>query len=447
MTDAARPPRPSNIPDTVDVLLIGGGGREHALAAAISRSPRLGRLWVTHPDNPGLAALGTPVGVPVSAAAMYRLEQVCDRERIGLVVIGPEGPLAEGYADKLATPERLVFGPRQAGAMLEADKAWCKTLLREASVPTAESREFTDSGSALRYVMSRTEPPVIKASGLAAGKGVFVPESTKEASDAVRLIMDARAFGDAGRKIIVEERLQGREVSVLAITDGRSILVLPPCQDHKRLLDDDRGPNTGGMGAYCPSDAIDEATMARIEREVLVPTVDALKRDGIDYRGVLYAGLMLTHAGPKVLEFNVRFGDPECQALMVRLRSDAIELMLAACTRTLDRIDVEWDPRPSVCIVLASEGYPAKPRNGTPIHGIEKAEAMEDVTVFHAGTTRTADGETVTAGGRVLNVVALGDTLANARDRAYEAVRCIRFEGMQVRSDIAGQTVAAPNQI
>ncbi|MFG0241647.1 MAG: phosphoribosylamine--glycine ligase [Phycisphaerales bacterium JB054] len=445
-TDAAQPNNHASDPAPINVLLIGGGGREHALAAAICRSPRLGKLWVTHPENPGLAALGTPVDVPVSASAMYRLEQLCDRERIGLVVIGPEGPLAEGYADKLASPERLVFGPRQAGAMLESDKAWCKTLLREASVPTAEGREFTDSGTALRYVMSRTEPPVIKASGLAAGKGVFVPESTKEASDAIRLIMDERAFGDAGKKVIVEERLQGREVSVLAITDGRSILVLPPCQDHKRLLDDDRGPNTGGMGAYCPSDAIDEATMARIEREVLVPTVDALKRDGIDYRGVLYAGLMLTHAGPKVLEFNVRFGDPECQALMVRLRSDAIELMLAACTRTLDKVDVEWDPRPAVCIVLASDGYPAKPRKGTPIHGIDEAEAMDDVTVFHAGTARNADGEIVTAGGRVLNVVALGDTLASARDRAYEAVRRIRFEGMQVRSDIAGQTIAAPHR-
>ncbi len=439
-TDAA------NADASANVLLVGGGGREHALAAAISRSPRLGKLFITHPENPGLAALGTPVGVPVSGSELYRLEQVCDRERIGLVVVGPEGPLAEGFADKLATPDRLVFGPRQDGALLESDKAWCKSLLREASVPTAEGREFTDSENALAYATSRSEPPVIKASGLAAGKGVFVPETTKEASDAIRLIMDERAFGDAGRKVLVEERLTGREVSVLAITDGRSILVLPPCQDHKRLLDNDIGPNTGGMGAFCPSDAIDDATMSRIEREVLVPTVDALKRDGIDYRGVLYAGLMLTHAGPKVLEFNVRFGDPECQALLVRLRSDAIELMLAACTRRLDRIEVEWDPRPSVCVVLASEGYPSKPRKGTPIEGIEDAEALEGVTVFHAGTKQQSNGEIVTAGGRVLNVVALGETLAEARERAYRAAGCIRFEGMQVRSDIAAQPAATPSR-
>lgn len=430
----------------VNVLLVGGGGREHALAAAICRSPRLGKLFVTHPENPGLAALGTPVGVPVSGSEIYRLEQVCDRERIGLVVVGPEGPLAEGFADRLATPDRLVFGPRRDGALLESDKAWCKGLLREASVPTAEGREFTDSESALAYASTRSEPPVIKASGLAAGKGVFVPETIKEASDAIRLIMDKRAFGDAGKKILIEERLTGREVSVLAITDGRSILVLPPCQDHKRLLDMDLGPNTGGMGAFCPSDAIDEATMARIEREVLVPTVDALKRDGIDYRGVLYAGLMLTHAGPKVLEFNVRFGDPECQALMVRLRSDAIELMQAACTRTLDKIAVAWDPRHSVCVVLASEGYPARPCTGAPIEGIEDAEAVEGVTVFHAGTAQQPNGEIVTAGGRVLNIVALGDTLAEARERAYTAAGRIRFDGMQVRSDIAAEQATAPSR-
>ncbi len=421
----------------INVLLVGGGGREHALAAAIARSPRLRLLFVTHPGNPGLAALGTPVDVPVSAREIYRLEQFCDHHDIGLVVVGPEEPLAQGFADKLATPSRLVFGPCQAGARLEADKAWCKTLLREAMVPTAEGREFRDAEAALAYTASRSEPPVIKASGLAAGKGVFVPGTTAEACDAVRKIMVERAFGDAGKTVIIEERLTGREVSVLAITDGRNILLLPPCQDHKRLLDGDRGPNTGGMGAFCPSDAIDAETMTRIERDILVPTVDALKRDGIDYRGVLYAGLMLTPAGPKVLEYNVRFGDPECQPLMVRLRSDIVELMLAACTRRLDEITVEWDPRPAVCIVLASEGYPSDPRKGIPIEGVEDAEAMEGVTVFHAGTARDKAGRLVTAGGRVLNVVAQGNTMAEARETAYAACDRIRFAGMQVRKDIA----------
>jgi phosphoribosylamine--glycine ligase len=424
-------------PSWINVLLVGGGGREHALAAAIARSPRLGTLYTTHPQNPGIAPLATPVDVPVSAKAMYRVEQFCDHKEIGLVVIGPEDPLAEGFADKLTAPHRHVFGPVQAGAMLEADKAWCKNLLREAMVPTADGREFTDADAALAYTASRPEPPVVKASGLAAGKGVFVPASTAEACDAVRKIMVQRIFGDAGRKVIIEERLTGREVSVLAITDGRNILILPPCQDHKRLRDGDIGPNTGGMGAFCPSDAIDPATMSRIERDILVPTVDALKREGIDYRGVLYAGLMLTPGGPKVLEYNVRFGDPECQPLMTRLRSDILELMLGACTRTLDQVEVEWDPRPAVCVVLASDGYPENPRKGVPITGIEEAEALDDVTVFHAGTTRDAQGSIVTAGGRVLSVVAQGNTMADARTLAYRACAMIHFEGAQFRRDIA----------
>ncbi len=426
----------------INVLLVGGGGREHALAHAIGRSPRLGTLFVTHPQNPGLAALGTAVDVPVSGRELYRLTQFCERHEVGLVVIGPEAPLAEGFADALAAPGRAVFGPGKSGARLEADKAWCKTLMREALVPTAEGREFTDADAALAFTASRPQPPVVKASGLASGKGVFVPATTAEACDAVRRIMLDRVFGDAGRTVVVEERLSGREVSVLAITDGRNILVLPPCQDHKRLLDGDKGPNTGGMGAYCPSDAIDGPTMARIEREILVPTIDALKRDGIDYRGVLYAGLMLTPSGPKVLEYNVRFGDPECQVLMARLRSDPIDLLLAACTRSLDRVEVEWDPRPAVCVVLASEGYPDSPRKGTPIAGIGDAEAMEDVLVFHAGTARDADGRIVTAGGRVLNVVALGNSLGEARDRAYAACERIRFEGRVMRTDIAREVAA-----
>ncbi|HZW10802.1 MAG TPA: phosphoribosylamine--glycine ligase [Phycisphaerales bacterium] len=423
--------------DRINVLLVGGGGREHALALAIRRSPRLGELFITHASNPGLAALGTAVDVPVSAREMYRLVQFADRRDIGLVVVGPEGPLAEGYADALASETRLVFGPTKDGARLESDKAWCKSLMREALVPVAEGREFTDVDAAVRYASSRPEPPVVKAAGLAAGKGVFVPASTAEACDAVRRIMTGRVFGDAGRTVVIEERLSGREVSVLAITDGRSIFILPPCQDHKRLLDGDNGPNTGGMGAFCPSEAIDAATMGRIEREILVPTVDALKRDGIDYRGVLYAGLMLTPSGPKLLEYNVRFGDPECQVLMARLRSDVIELMLGACTRTLDRVDIEWDGRPAVCVVLASGGYPDAPRTGAPITGIDQAGATEGVTVLHAGTARDAGGRIVTAGGRVLNVVALGDSLGEARERAYGAAGKIQFEGRVMRTDIA----------
>lgn len=424
------------MPDTVNVLLIGGGGREHAIASAISRSPRLGRLYVTHPENPGLAALGTPVDVPVNIREIYRLVQFCEHKQIGLVVIGPEDPLAEGYADKLAAAGRLVFGPTREGAQIESDKAWAKQLMRGAAIPTAESRTFTDAQAAIAYLESREHAPVVKAAGLAKGKGVFVPATIAEAIDAVKRIMIAKEFGEAGRKVLLEERLSGPEVSVLAIVDGRTIMLLPPAQDHKRLLDGDKGPNTGGMGVYCPANVLTDAQMERVERDVLVPAVDAMRRDGIDYKGVLYAGLMLTPSGPKVLEFNCRFGDPECQAILPRLKADLLEIMLAACKGELDACDVAWDSSPACCVVLASEGYPEKPRAGAVITGIDKAQAMPGVHVFHAGTTLNTKGEIVTAGGRVLSVTALGDTLAQARERAYAACAAIEFPGKVMRTDI-----------
>ncbi|GAB4385429.1 MAG: phosphoribosylamine--glycine ligase [Phycisphaerales bacterium] len=435
---------PSNTSAKHNVLLIGGGGREHALATAIRRSPRLGELWVSHPSNPGLAALGEPVDVPIDIREVYRLRQFCDHHDITLVVIGPEDPLAEGYADALACERRLVFGPTKAGAMLEADKSWAKQLMRSASIPTAESRTFDTPDAAEAYVQSRNEPPVVKAAGLAKGKGVFVCHTKDEALDAIEQIMRRRVFGDAGRRVVIEERLSGPEVSLLALVDGCNILVLPPCQDHKRLLDQDQGPNTGGMGAFCPASTIDEGMMDRIEREIIVPTVDALRREGINYRGVLYAGLMLTPAGPKVLEFNVRFGDPECQPLMARLDSDVIDLFEATATGTLDQIEVRWKDESAVCVVLASDGYPDSPRSGQVIAGLDEAAALPGVTIFHAGTSRNDDGSIVTAGGRVLSVTALGRDLAEARQRAYAAVRVIRFPGMQYRSDIAAAARSAP---
>jgi len=423
--------------DTINVLLIGGGGREHALAHAIARSPRLGKLWVTHANNPGLRALGSPVDVPVDIREIYRLEQFCDHNDIGLVVIGPEDPLAEGFADALASPNRLVFGPSKAAAKLEADKAWAKHIMRAASIPTAESRVFDDADSAVAYIQTRNEPPVVKAAGLAKGKGVFVCESNAEAIDAVDQIMRQRVFGDAGKSVIIEERLAGPECSMLALVDGKNILVLPPCQDHKRLRDDDRGPNTGGMGAFCPATTINESLMERIEREILVPTVDAMRREDAEFRGVLYAGLMLTPSGPKVLEFNVRFGDPECQVLMAQLESDAIDLLEAAARGTLDEIDITWQSQSSVCLVLASEGYPEKPVTGVPISSLTEAESVPGVRVLHAGTATNEQGQLVTAGGRVLNVVGTGPDLATARERAYQAAGAIHFAGMQMRTDIA----------
>lgn len=471
----------------VNTLLIGGGGREHAIALALARSPRLGTLFVSHPENPGLAALGRPVGVPIDARAPFQLQRFCDRNDIGLVVIGPEDYLADGLADLLAAPGRAIFGPNREAARLESDKAWAKHLMRSASIPTAEARIFTDPEAARQYIESRIpedqvlgrafmearairdpqqrrafltqratqdralaaalslerpDLPVVKAAGLAKGKGVIVPATVADAMAAIDRIMVRREFGDAGRTILIEERLTGREVSVFALVDGRTIYILETAQDHKRLGDGDTGPNTGGMGAFSPSPAIDDALMAQIQREILVPTVDALKRDGVDFRGVLYAGLMLTPAGPKVLEYNARFGDPECQALLPRLRTDLLELLLATSERRLDRAEIEWIPGASCCIVLASEGYPESPKKGALIEGLDHAASIPGITITHAGTTLDAAGRVITAGGRVLGITAVGADLAQARERAYHAADLVRFHGMQMRRDIG---LPAPN--
>jgi phosphoribosylamine---glycine ligase len=466
----------------IHVLLVGGGAREHAIATKLAQSPRLGTLYTTHPENPGLAALAKPVDVPVHIREIYRLQQFIEKKGISLVVVGPEDPLAEGYADKLRSPSCMVFGPGLQGARIEADKAFCKQLLRSASVPTADARIFTDAEAARSYVESRAvddpiiaklleaasehpDPqdkrkfierelwqkaeiarayeaqrpglPVIKAAGLAKGKGVIVPSTLKEALQAIDEIMVRRVFGEAGAKVLLEERLSGPEVSVLAITDGSTLLMLPPAQDHKRLRDGDLGPNTGGMGAFCPARTLDDTTMSVIEREILVPTLDALRRDGIAYCGVLFAGLMLTHAGPKVLEYNCRFGDPECQAILTRLDSDLLEVMIAACTGRLDQVQVRWKPQACCTVVLASDGYPDKPKLGVPINGLEAAALVPGVTVYHAATKREPSGTIVTAGGRVLAVTALGQDMAEARGRAYEAAAAISFAGKQMRTDIA----------
>ncbi len=439
----------SNTPDTasnkLNVLLVGGGGREHALAEAIAASPRLGTLYASHTDNPGIARVATPAGVPIDAAQAYRAQFFCRDKAIDLVVVGPEGPLAAGLADKLREQGVAVFGPNKDGAQLEADKHWAKDLMRQAAVPTAESRSFTDAEKAVAYSVSRQQPPVIKATGLAAGKGVVVPSSHKEAADAIRWMLNDKAFGEAGSRVLVEEKLEGPEVSVFALTDGKGVYILDSCQDHKRLRDGDEGPNTGGMGAFCPSTLIDDAAMDRVQREILLPVIDSMRREGIDYRGVIYAGLMLTSAGPKVLEFNVRFGDPECQVLMPRLASDALEMLHATATGNVENLELAWHPGAAVCVVLASEGYPEKPITGQPITGIDEAEAMENVFVYHAGTKLDKHtGGVVTAGGRVLGVTALGDTVEDARERAYAAAGKIHFKGVQLRRDIALSRGEAP---
>jgi len=424
------------MPETINALLVGGGGREHALAWRLTKSKALGQLHVTHPQNPGLAALGRAVDVPIDIKEIYRLEQYCDRHKINLVVIGPEEPLAAGMADRLRTDARAVFGPGAEGAKLEADKAWAKQLMRSVGIPTAEARTFTDARRAIEYLESRETPQVVKAAGLAKGKGVVTPASLEEAVAAVRSIMVDRVFGAAGDTVVIEERLKGPEVSVLALCDGRTAAVLDACQDHKRLLEDGRGPNTGGMGAFSPSDLMTDELYSDVQRQVLAPLMDALRRENIDFRGVIYAGLMLTPGGPKVLEFNVRFGDPECQPLMLRWQGDLAQTLYLTATGRLQEARWGFDDRAACCVVLASKGYPERPETGFEITGVDNANQMEDVTVFHAGTTQNAEGRFVTTGGRVLGVTALGASVSEARDRALAAADMIEFEGKVLRRDI-----------
>lgn len=429
------------IPETINVLLIGGGAREHALAEGLARSKHLNTIYASHMNNPGIAKLAQPIDIPVIGKELYRLVQFCDRVNIDLVVIGPEDPLADGWADTLSKKAdgspRLVFGPGAKGAQLEADKAYAKQMMKAASVPTAEGRVFEQMSQVEEFLKARDDVYVIKATGLAKGKGVIVPSTNEEGIKAAHDMMEKRVFGNAGKRVLVEEKINGTEVSVLALLDGHNILVLPPCQDHKRLSDGDIGPNTGGMGAFCPAETIDDATMQQIESEVLVPIADVLRRDEIDFKGVLYAGIMLTPAGPKVLEFNVRFGDPECQPLIARLESDLIELLWATADGSLDKVDVKFSSKAAVCVVLASKGYPQAPETGDVITGIEDANAIQGITIFHAGTKLMENGFLVTAGGRVLSITALADTIEQARELAYQAAEKIHFDGMQLRTDIA----------
>ncbi|NLE30255.1 MAG: phosphoribosylamine--glycine ligase [Phycisphaerae bacterium] len=420
------------------VLVVGSGGREHALAWKLSSSPNVSKLYCA-PGNPGTAECSTNVNI--SDTNIHDLVTFAKEEKIDLVVIGPENPLFGGLADRLGEGGIRVFGPTQQAAMLESDKAYCKELMRQYSVPTAESRIFTNYADAKAYIASRDEPLVIKASGPAMGKGVIVCEDPADALRAAEKIMVDRIFGESGDKLVVEEKLTGQEVSVLALVDGRNIYVLETAQDHKAIGEGDTGPNTGGMGAYSPVPFVTDSIIQQIERQVLVPIVDAINRSGTRYNGVLYAGLMLTTTGPKVLEFNTRFGDPETQPIMMRLKSDLFEALMATAEGKLDEVTLEWDSRPSVCVVMASGGYPGKYDPGMAISGIEEAQAVEDVMVFHAGTTRNNAGRLVTFGGRVLGVTTLGETLLDAKSRAYTAVEKITFDGAYYRKDISDKAM------
>jgi phosphoribosylamine--glycine ligase len=419
------------------ILVVGGGGREHALAWKLARSKHCTRLYAA-PGNPGIAEVGTCV--PIKADAIDDLLAFARDEGIGLTVVGPEAPLVAGIVDRFQAEGLRVFGPTKAAAQVEGSKAWCKEVMMHSAVPTAEYRAFTSPSEALRYIESREEPLVVKASGLAAGKGVFVCSDQDEARQAVETVMTEKAFGEAGATVVIEERLSGEEASILALVDGTNIYPLESSQDHKAVFDGDKGPNTGGMGAYSPAPVVTEKVQKQVDRQVLVPMVHGMKAAGAPYKGVLYAGIMVTPGGPKVLEFNARFGDPEAQPLLVRLRSDLVEVLEAVIDDRLDEATLDWDPRPAVCVVMASGGYPGPYEKGKEITGLDRAGAMDDVVVFHAGT-RSEDGRVYTNGGRVLGVTALGEDISAARDRAYEAVQRIRFQRAHWRTDIGVKAI------
>ncbi|MBM4243605.1 MAG: phosphoribosylamine--glycine ligase [Deltaproteobacteria bacterium] len=420
----------------MDVLLVGGGGREHALAWKLRQSPRVNRLYCA-PGNGGIAALAEIV--PITADDVAGLVAFAEQKKVGLVVVGPELPLTLGLVDELAARGIRAFGPTKEGAQLEGSKAFTKELLAEAGVTTARYAQFTDAAAAHAYLDANGAPIVVKADGLAAGKGVYVCATLDEAHAAIDEMMDARVFGSAGSLVVIEDVLRGEEASFLALTDGITVVPLASSQDHKRIFDDDKGPNTGGMGAISPAPVV----TADVERRVvadLQKVVAVLRGRGIVYKGILYAGLMIDGGVPSVLEFNCRFGDPECQPLMVRLQSDLVDVCEAVIDGTLDRVTLEWDPRAAACVVIAAPGYPGTVEKGGTIEGLADADRIDDCIVFQAGTKRAGDA-IVTDGGRVLGVTALGATLAGARERAYQAVGRIRFPGMQYRKDIGRHAV------
>jgi phosphoribosylamine--glycine ligase len=415
------------------VVVVGGGAREHAIVRALAKSPRVGRLLCA-PGNAGIAEEAEVVAI--EADDLSGLVGLVEREKIDLTVVGPEAPLVDGLADRLRARGFAVFGPGAAGARLEGSKAFAKQIMEAAEVPTGRAQVFTDHQSALEFLGTTRVPVVIKADGLAAGKGVVVAQTREEAETALAACFVERRFGEAADTVLVEEFLEGEEVSLLSFVSGERILPLAPAQDYKRALDADAGPNTGGMGSYSPVPVVDDASYQELVEGIIRPTVAELKRRGIDYRGVLYAGLMLTSAGPKVLEFNCRFGDPETQALLSRLRSDLFEYLWAVAHGDALPAAVEWSEGPAVGVVMASRGYPATSSKGDVISGLSEVHDLEDVEVYHAATKKV-DGSLVTSGGRVLTVTGLGATFAEARARAYAAVAAIEFAGAQYRSDIA----------
>ena len=415
------------------ILIVGQGAREHAIAWRLAQNPTVDRLFAA-PGNAGIAEVATCE--PISAADVPGIADFVEREDIDLTVVGPEAPLVAGLVDELESGGRWAFGPTATAARIEGSKAWAKELCRKYAIPAPRSEVFAEFDAAREYVRELDPPFVIKADGLAAGKGVTVTEDRETAVGALEAILVDRIFGEAGSRVLVEEFLEGEEISAMAVTDGRLVVPLALSQDFKRVGDGDMGPNTGGMGAYSPVSFVDRATVDRITSSVLERAIRGLQAEGIRYQGVLYAGLMLTAEGPKVLEFNCRFGDPETEAILPRLDSDLGEVVLASLEGNLSNYRVHWNPQACVVVVLTSGGYPGEYKTGFEIDGLKDAGSLKDVFVYHAGTA-ARDGRVVTAGGRVLAVSALGSTLEDARERAYEACGLISFEGMHYRTDIA----------
>ena len=425
----------------MNVLVIGGGGREHAIAWKLASSPRVARVFVA-PGNAGTAR--EPGVANVAIAAAPDLIAFARRENVALTIVGPEAPLAAGVVDAFREAGLSIVGPTRAAAQLESSKDYAKAFMARHSIPTAAYRTFADAGAAKAYVSQRGAPIVVKADGLAAGKGVVVATSVADAHAAIEAMLVGHSMGEAGARVVVEDFLAGEEASFIVLCDGRNVLPLASSQDHKRLGDGDTGPNTGGMGAYSPAPVVTPALHKRIMREVIVPAVEGMAADGIPYTGFLYAGVMIDAEGaPRVLEFNCRLGDPETQPIMARLKSDLADLAEHAVRGTLDRAEAEWDRRAALGVVLAAAGYPDAPRRGDTVEGLEAVDAIHhpDVRVFHAGTALEGN-RVVVAGGRVLCVTALGDSVRQAQRAAYGAIAAIRFDGMQFRTDIGHRAVA-----
>ncbi|MFN3530907.1 MAG: phosphoribosylamine--glycine ligase [Candidatus Brocadia sp.] len=424
------------------ILIIGSGGREHALAWKIAQSPMVKKIFCA-PGNPGIAEVAECIDI--EAENIDGLYNFAMKQKIDLTIVGPEDPLIAGIVDRFRDGHLHIFGPNKRAATIEGSKVFAKTLMRKHGIPTADFKVFEDLKQAKKHVASCEFPLVIKADGLARGKGVFICKTLEEANKHIEDIMKEKIFGQAGDRVVIEEFLSGEEVSILAITDGNTILPLPSVQDHKAIYDGDKGPNTGGMGAYSPVPAITEDMQLFIEENILVPVIHAMKRENRPYKGVIYAGLIITSAGPKVLEFNARFGDPETQVLLMRMKSDLVPILVSTVKNTLENTEIEWNDCASICVVMASRGYPDKYEKGFPISGLDAIRRLDNVQVFHAGTSMK-DGKVVTNGGRVLGVTALGKSIQEAQKTAYDAIQKLSFTGAHYRRDIGAKAIYRNNK-